>query len=324
MGTTEGIFESWWPGEVLARDKGGKAPFVKIVTYNIQYARGKDERFDLGRIAATVSGADVIGLNEVERSWPRNGAAVDQPAELGALLPDYYWVYGPYFDMDASERAADGTVVNRRRQQGSMLLSLRPIVCSRLHVFSKFDAVNWFNMRMGAIEGVIEFPLIAVRFYSVHLAALSGEERLVQVRQLLASCRRNQTEGGMWSGTRYGGRGIDWSCGEDPPPNPLDAIIMGDFNTVPDSPEYKEMVGSTPGEDGEIRFRHAFVDSWLAVGDGSDGATFFADTRRKLDHDIRIDYCFVGGGLADRLVSTRVDRDAAGSDHQPLWVEIDL
>ena len=102
---------------------------MKIVTYNIQYARGRDDRFDLGRIAAAVGGADVIGLNEVERFWPRNGAAVDQPAELGALLPDYYWVYGPYFDMDASERAADGTVVNRRRQHGSMLLSLRPIVC---------------------------------------------------------------------------------------------------------------------------------------------------------------------------------------------------
>ncbi len=297
---------------------------MKIVTYNIQYARGRDERFDLGRIAAAVGGADVIGLNEVERFWPRNGAAADQPAELGALLPDYYWVYGPYFDMDASERAVDGTVVNRRRQQGSMLLSLRPIVCSRLHVFSKLDAVNHFNMRFGAIEGVIEFPSIAVRFYSVQLASLTGEERLVQVRQLLASHRCNQTEGGMWTGTQFGGRGSDWSCGEDPPPNPFDAIIMGDFNTEPDTPEYKEMVGSTPGNKGEVRYRHAFVDSWLAMSDGTEGATVFVDPRRKLDRDVRFDYCFVGCGLADRLVSARVDRDADGSDHQPLWLEIDL
>ncbi|MCH2318134.1 MAG: endonuclease/exonuclease/phosphatase family protein [SAR202 cluster bacterium] len=297
---------------------------MKIVTYNIQYARGRDDRFDLGRIAKTVGGADVIGLNEVERFWPRDGVAVDQPAELGALLPNYYWVYGPYFDMDASERAGDDKVINRRRQHGSMLLSLRPIVCSRLHVFSKLDAVNYFNMRMGAIEGVIEFPSIAVRFYSVHLGALSGVQRLVQVRQLLASHGSNQTEGGMWTGTRFSGRGIDWSCGEDPPSNPLDAIFMGDFNTEPDTPEYKEMVGSTAGENREIRLRHAFVDSWLVVGNGSDGATYFADPRRNLDHDIRIDYCFVGGGLADRLVSARVDQNAAGSDHQPLCIEIDL
>jgi endonuclease/exonuclease/phosphatase family metal-dependent hydrolase len=101
---------------------------MKIVTYNIQYSRGKDDRFNLGRIAEAVDGADVIGLNEVERFWPRNGEAVNQPAELGALLPDYYWVYGPYFDMDASERTTDGTVINGRRQHGSMLLSRSPIL----------------------------------------------------------------------------------------------------------------------------------------------------------------------------------------------------
>ncbi len=297
---------------------------MKIVTYNIQYSRGRDDRFDLGRIAAAVNGADVIGLNEVERFWPRNGTAADQPADLGTLLSDYYWVYGPYFDMDASERASDGTLINRRRQQGSMLLSRRPIRCSRLHVFSKFDAVNHFNQRMGAIEGVIEFPSGAVRFYSVRRGSLTSEERLIQVRELLESRRRNEIEGGMWSGTRFGGRGIDWSCGEDPPANPLDAIIMGDFNAEPDTPEYKEMVGSTPGEKGEVRYRHTFVDSWPAVGDDTEGATVFVDPRREPNRDVRIDYCFVSGGLADRLISARFDRDADGSDHQPLWVEIDL
>jgi endonuclease/exonuclease/phosphatase family metal-dependent hydrolase len=298
---------------------------VKIVTYNIQYSRGRDDRFNLGRIAEAVDGADVIGLNEVERFWPRSGEAVDQPAELGALLPNYYWVYGPYFDMDASERTIDGTVINRRRQHGSMLLSRSPIIYSRLHVFSKLDAVNYFNMRLGAIEGVIQLPSIAVRFYSVHLPALSSEERLASVRQLLASHRSNQTEGGMWTGTPFSGRGFDWSYGEDPPPNPPDSIIMGDFNTEPDSPEYKEMVGTTADEArGEIRFRHAFVDSWRAVGKGSNGATFLADPKRNPDQDFRIDYCFVSGGLADRLVSARVDQKAAGSDHQPLWIEIDI
>ena len=298
---------------------------MKIVTYNIQYARGRDDRIDLERIATAVDSADVIGLNEVERFWPRNGATVDQAAELGALLPNYYWVYGPYFDMDASKRSADGTIVNRRRQQGSMLLSRRPIVCSRTHVLPKIEAANveFFNQRMGAIEGVIKFTSISVRFYSDHLSVTS-EERLLQVRQLLASDKRNQTEGGMWSGPSFGGRGIDWSCGEDPPANPIEAIIMGDFNTEQGSLEYKEMVGSTPGKNSEFHDNQAFVDSWLAVGDGSDGATFFADPRRDLNHDIRIDYCFVSAGLADRLVSARVDRDAAGSDHQPIWLEIDI
>jgi endonuclease/exonuclease/phosphatase family metal-dependent hydrolase len=40
----------------------------------------------------------MIALQEVERHWPRMGM-IDQPAELGRLLPGYHWVYGPAFDV---------------------------------------------------------------------------------------------------------------------------------------------------------------------------------------------------------------------------------
>ncbi len=39
------------------------------------------------------------------------------------MLPEYYWVYGPAFDVDASEAAADGRVLTRRRQHGVMPIS---------------------------------------------------------------------------------------------------------------------------------------------------------------------------------------------------------
>jgi exonuclease III len=38
---------------------------------------------------------------------------------------------------------------------------------------------------------------------------------------------------------------------------------------------------------------------------------------------VRIDYTFVTLGLAARLKSCRIDNDADGSDHQPVWVEFD-
>src|SRR5205085_430469 len=38
----------------------------------------------------------------------------------------------------------------------------------------------------------------------------------------------------------------------------------------------------------------------------------------------RIDYCFVSAVLAPRVKSARIDAAAVGSDHQPLWVEMDL
>ena len=71
---------------------------MKFASYNIQYSKGKDGRFDLARIAAAVAGADVIALQEVERGWKRSGMQ-DQPAELARLLPGYHWVYGPGADM---------------------------------------------------------------------------------------------------------------------------------------------------------------------------------------------------------------------------------
>ena len=37
-----------------------------FVSYNIQFGRGKDRRFDLPRIAAEIEGADVIAQQEVD------------------------------------------------------------------------------------------------------------------------------------------------------------------------------------------------------------------------------------------------------------------
>jgi len=46
---------------------------IKIITYNIRYGLGLDQRYDLDRIADTVRDADIIGLQEVERFWRRSG-----------------------------------------------------------------------------------------------------------------------------------------------------------------------------------------------------------------------------------------------------------
>ena len=69
---------------VAGGSRGQRA--VKIVTYNIQYGLGKDNRYDLARIAREVEDADVIALQEVERHWQRSGC-VDSPAVLRARFP---------------------------------------------------------------------------------------------------------------------------------------------------------------------------------------------------------------------------------------------
>ena len=172
---------------------------MKLVSYNIQYGLGKDGRFDLGRIAAAVQGADIVALQEVERQMPRSGNQ-DQPEELLRLLPNFYAAYGPALDLDASERNQDGRVTNRRRQVGNMILSRWPILSSRLHLLPKFHTYNQRSSQRGALEGVIDAPGGPIRIYSVHLSHLLSEERLAQLDYLMPRLFKIPAEGGVWTG----------------------------------------------------------------------------------------------------------------------------
>ncbi|MCP4982610.1 MAG: hypothetical protein GY935_19205 [Gammaproteobacteria bacterium] len=128
---------------------------MKIVSYNIHYAIGKDNHYDLGRIADSVRGADIIALQEVERHYglpdgPR------QPEDIADMLPDYYWIFDASFDIDGSQKRADGTILNRRRQHGQMLLSRWPILSKRYHLLPRLNIESEFNMQMGVLEAVID------------------------------------------------------------------------------------------------------------------------------------------------------------------------
>ncbi|MCH7694635.1 MAG: hypothetical protein IID50_14425, partial [Proteobacteria bacterium] len=63
-----------------------------------------------------------------------------------------------------------------------------------------------------------------------------------------------------------------------------------------------------------------FADAWLAAGNDPGGGL----TWPRADGPLRVDYVFVGAMLATRVQGVHVDGEAQGSDHQPLWVDIDL
>ena len=52
--------------------------YIKLVSYNIRFGLGTDQKIDLERIADTVKDADIIALQEVDRCWKRSGMT-DQP-----------------------------------------------------------------------------------------------------------------------------------------------------------------------------------------------------------------------------------------------------
>lgn len=293
---------------------------MKLVSYNIQYGFGGDGRYDLARCAKVVAGADIIALQEVERHWLRTNED-DQPALLCQLLSGYHWVYGPAFDMDASEQR-DGRIVNRRRQFGTMILSKLPIAWSRLHTLPMRRTLRPLNTRNAALECMIHTPAGPVRFFSLHLAHIAAEERLEQIDYLLAEHCRVSREGGPWSGLDDE-PARNWSNGEPEPENPLAAIWLGDFNMEPGSAEYRRIVGSTP-----YHRRAAYLDGFVDAAVVATESTAELHTHVKtIDGRLakrRLDHCFVGGMFAGRVRSVSADIGEIASDHFPLRVDIDL
>jgi len=282
---------------------------MKIVTYNIQFGLGRDGRFDLERIARTVDGADIIALQEVERNWQHSGG-VDQPDQLARHLSKYYWVYGPYFDVDASRRNPDGTVTNARRQFGNMILSKSPIHSMRLFTLPKSPVNDQHNMTVGMTEAVVDLGNDrAIRVYNTHLSAKSASDRISQIHTIRRIIKRAPSQGGAWTGV---GQAPIWGEDAVPPPMPDDFILLGDFNLSPNGPEYAHLVREDADE-------CDLTDCWVLAGHRhDDGITFPANPQGQQ----RIDFAFVGPRMKQQPLTARIDEAADGSDHQPYWVNL--
>ncbi|WP_109315350.1 endonuclease/exonuclease/phosphatase family protein [Pseudovibrio ascidiaceicola] len=286
---------------------------MKIVSYNIQYGTGVDGKVDLERIAGELEGADIIGLQEVDRFWKRNGN-VDQAAELADLLGGYRWVYGPGLDMDASFHDENGKLVNRRRQHGEMILSKYPIISTRTYPLPKMGSITRHAIQAALLEAVIDAPGGPLRVYNTHLFYWSPDFALVQARFVRDRIKTAPSEGGAWCG----GPGIDahWLNDEPQPTMPTDCILLGDMNNGPGTPVYEVFTGPPSEEGGRVQTLDGFVDPWVWLGnEETSGKTAHFDTRR-------IDHLFVSASLRHRIAGMRVDEDAKGSDHLPVWLEL--
>ncbi|MFZ4720268.1 MAG: endonuclease/exonuclease/phosphatase family protein [Ilumatobacteraceae bacterium] len=286
-------------------------PTFSLVTYNIQYSLGADGRYDLERSINAVSDADIICLQEVERNWRRTGMA-DQPAAIAERLPDRHWVYAPILDVDASSVAFDGTVTNRRRQFGQMLLSRWPILSSRVVHLPKIDTGDAANAWCGALETVIAVPGGAVRVVNVHLTDITETNRMTQVWALVRLLADAPVEGGAWNGIETDPEAHDhWQFDDPPPPMPVAAIVVGDFNDEPHSPVL------------DVMRRSGYRDAWSVDTARTPGwVTFKTNPEQGTYADMRIDFVLVNDGV--EVDSAEIDVDCAASDHQPVraWLRV--
>ena len=285
---------------------------MKVISYNIQYGKGMDQCFDLVRSCAVFRGADIICLQEVDQYWRRSGN-VDQAAQISALMPGYYYVYGASFDVDASSAAAHGAVINRRRRHGNMILSRWPILSSRCFNLPKRHYADKFNMQMGFIEAVVATDFAALRIYSYHAGYLESEERLAQVAYFAEVFNRSPREQGAWCG-KADIDGVDWANGRTPPPMPEGAIVCGDFNANVETEEYRKLLNET-----------GLVDCWAEA----DPAEINVPTwKRDRGEDVRvrgkIDHILVTPDLVPAIAGVSIDHDTSASDHKPLGLELNL
>lgn len=292
---------------------------MKCVSYNTQYGTGLDERYDIGRIAEAVRGADVIALQEVTRNNPKNGGR-DMVAELRAELPDYFAVYGPNFEVDLGARVRDGRAEEVFFQFGNMVLSKSPIRASRNFLLPRSRSYDKLNLQRGALEALIETPFGFVRFYSTHLDHRSPDERIVQIDFLKERIFNYPLEGGALTGTV--------EMGFPEPPHTDAFVLMGDFNMLPGSPEHATIAGRPDHEFGAPLTAKFAVDSMarlLGEDAGTGAFTTWIDPKRPQDatRHKRIDYLFTSASLAPRLKRAWVDRQALGSDHLPVWLELE-
>lgn len=174
-------------------------PAVTVMSFNIHYGEGTDGVLDLGRIARVImaSGADLAGLQEVDRNFGERSDWADQAAELAELL-GWHGVYGANMDRDPP---APG---RPRSQFGNALLSRYPIArWENTHLFQS----PGYEQR-GLLHAEVGVPGIPLHVYVTHLDAFSETDRAEQARQVVRL------------------------VGESRP-----VVLLGDFNAHSDTPE---------------------------------------------------------------------------------------
>ena len=287
---------------------------MKLVSYNIQYGIGMDGRFDPERIARSIAGADVIALQEVTRGFPRNDH-VDLVARFADLFPEHFHVYAAPCDLLLDVSIENGKRAERRFQFGNMILSRWPILATRHLLLPRTRTFDKLNLQRGALEAVVAAPAGPLRIYSIHLDHVSPDERLTQIRFLKERVLNFVAEGGALTGAA--------EEGFPDPPLPEDFVMMGDFNMEPESPEYIAMIGRRDRYYGRALRADTPVDVLERFGLSTPESYTWA--RPPDDGSVRmhLDYCFVNSGLAQRLKKAWVDHEAFGSDHFPVWIEVE-
>ena len=150
---------------------GEEAAVLRVVSYNIHHAEGKDGKLDLERIAAVVKEThpDIVCLQEVDRGLPRTGS-IDMPARFADVL-------GMTAVFEANYRFDGG-------EYGNCTLTALPIVAHENFALPGTAG----NEPRGVLRVTIALDETSIDVFNTHWA-LTREERALQGEALLTHVR---------------------------------------------------------------------------------------------------------------------------------------
>lgn len=171
---------------------------MKVMSYNIQFGEGLDEKNSLSRIANNIlkSEAVVIATQEVDRHYSERSNYLNQAQELADLL-QFNHVFGSNLILP-SEKGHKKT-----REYGTAIFSRYPIIESENIYLTSFG-----KEQRGLLRAKIAIAGTHINVYNTHLGLdeTSREKQITEIMEILSKEKRPY-------------------------------ILMGDFNAKPDSEE---------------------------------------------------------------------------------------
>ncbi len=284
---------------------------MKLLSWNIQWGRGADGVVDLKRTISairTLGDFDVICLQEVAVGFAglQGGMPVDGVARLAAAFPGYSVHFVSAVDLP------DG--VGGRSRFGNLTLSRMPVGQVFRHSLPRPPEEGVPSMPRACIEVVVDGPHGPIRVLNTHLEYYSRIQRMTQIAALhTLQC----------DAVRLAAMGAGESKGDelDSPfsvwPRPASAVVCGDFNCEPGSPEYYRLTAPISAD------VSGWEDAWRACyGDIPHLCTVGLNGAEWPDRSYCCDYFFVSADLVDQVESVAVDQLTAASDHQPIILNL--
>lgn len=279
---------------------------MKLITWNIQWARGVDERVDPRRIidhARQMADFDVLCLQEVAANFPDldGNDRTDQFALFGELLPGFTAIDAIGVDVSDSQGG--------RKRFGNLLLTRLPVAQALRHTLP-WEAAATRNMPRVLVEAMVETPFGPIRLMTTHLEYSSSVLRAAQVegiRQVHRMAAERQATPRASGPHTYA-----------PTPNSASAILTGDFNMRPDDAGLAQLLAPFDGDVPPL------VDLWPVLQGVAPHppSAFICD--QTYGPPGCLDYVLATPDLAARARAIVYDIETRASDHQPILVEFGL